>query len=87
MREKAGYVNGTQISRIKNLKPVANNTSGCRGVYFERSSGKWRARLRFQGKNLSFGSYTNFDDAVRARKEAEEQIYGAFLETLKDVVE
>lgn len=79
-REAAGFVGGTQISKIKNMKPGVANTSGVRGVYYEKSSGKWRARLRFQGKIMSFGMYTKFEDAVTARKEAEVQYYGKFLE-------
>jgi hypothetical protein len=80
MREKAGYVDGTQISRLRSDKPIATNTSGCRGVYFEKKTGRWRARLRFKKKQYNLGSYTNFDDAVKARKEAEQQIYGEFLD-------
>jgi hypothetical protein len=87
MRKKAGFVNGTQISRIKNPKPVANNTSGCRGVYLEKSTGKWRVRLKFQGKLMDFGRYEDFNDAVLVRKKAEKQIYGDFLENLKEMLE
>ncbi len=79
MRQRAGYVGGTQISRITSNKLNSSNTSGARGVYYDKSSGKWRARLRFKGKIYNFGTYTNFDDAVKARKEAEQQIYGEFL--------
>lgn len=82
MREKAGFVGGTQISRITSNNLIATNTSGVRGVYWDRRSGKWRARLRFKGKIYNFGSYVNFDDAVKARKEAEQQIYGEFLDQL-----
>jgi len=79
MREKAGYVDGTQISRIKSDKLIATNTSGCRGVYFDKCSGKWRARLKFKGKLMNFGSHANFEDAVKARKAAEQEYYGEFL--------
>ena len=82
MREKAGFVDGTQISRITSNKLIATNTSGARCVYLERKTGKWRARLRFKGKTYNFGTYANFDDAVKARKEAEQLIYGEFLEQL-----
>lgn len=82
MREKAGFVDGTQISRLTSTKLISTNTSGARGVYWNKTSGKWRARLRFKGKIYSFGSYENFEDAVKARKEAEEQIYGEFLDHL-----
>ena len=83
MREKAGYVDGTQISRIKSDKLIATNTSGARSVYLERKTGKWRARLRFKGKTYNFGTYANFDDAVKARKEAEQLIYGEFLDQIE----
>ena len=83
MREKAGFVDGTEISRIRSNKLISTNTSGCRGVYFDKFTGKYRARLRFKGKLMDFGSYINFEDAVKARKEAEQQIYGEFLEQMK----
>lgn len=83
MREKAGFVDGTQISKITSTKLISTNTSGCRGVYFDKNTGKWRARLKFKGKIMSFGSYKNFEDAVKARKDAEQRIYGKFLEQIK----
>ena len=82
-RAKAGFVDGTQISRITSDKIIATNTSGARGVYLERKTGKWRARLRFKGKTYNFGTYANFDDAVKARKEAEQLIYGEFLDQIE----
>lgn len=83
MREKAGFVDGTQISRIKSDKLIATNTSGARGVYFDKSTGKWRARLKFKGKLMNFGSYTSFEEAVKARKLAESEYYGEFLEQVE----
>ncbi len=82
-RAKAGFVDGTQISRITSTKLISTNTSGCRGVYFDKNTGKYRARLKFKGKLMNFGSYINFEDAVKARKEAEQLIYGEFLEQIK----
>ena len=82
-RAKAGFVDGTQISKITSTKLISTNTSGCRGVYFDKRTGKYRARLKFKGKIMSFGSYKNFEDAVKARKDAEQRIYGEFLEQIK----
>lgn len=74
------FVGGTQITKIADMKPTAANTSGARGVYFEKRSNKWRARLTFKGKIMSFGSFARFEDAVFARKEAEKIYFGEFLE-------
>ncbi len=79
-RKSAGFVNGTQITKLKNIKETAANTSGYRGVYYDKKSNKYRARLRFKGKIMNLGTYTNFEDAVAARKAAEEEYYGAFLD-------
>ena len=83
-RKSAGFVDGTQISRIKNMTLIATNTSGCRGVYYDKRTNKYRARLKFKGKIMNFGSYTNFEDAVKARKAAEQEYYGSFLESLEN---
>ena len=82
MREKAGYVDGTQISRLTSTKLISTNTSGCRGVYFDKRTGLWRARLKFKGKLMNFGSYKTFEEAVKSRKDSEQQIYGEYLEQI-----
>lgn len=79
-RQSAGFVGGTQLTKIMDMKPIATNTSGVRGVYYEKRSNKWRARLRFKGKTMSFGSFARFEDAVSARKKAEQIYFGEFLE-------
>lgn len=79
-RAGAGYVDGTQLSRIRNMKPGAANTSGARGVYHNKKQNRWRARLKFKGKIMSFGSCDNFEDALTARKKAEEEYFSTFLE-------
>ena len=80
MRESAGFVDGTQVSRIKSNKLSVSNTSGAKGVYFEKSTQKWRARLKFKGRLMNFGSFERFEDAVKARKDAEELYFSEFLD-------
>ncbi len=82
-RAAAGFVDGTQVTKLRDMKPTAANTSGCRGVYFEKRVNKWRARLTFKRKIMSFGSYTNFEDAVAARRKAELEYFGAYLEEIE----
>ena len=82
MRANAGYVDGTQLSRIRNPKTESENASGVRGVYFDKRSGKWRARLKFKGQLMNFGSFENFEDAVSARRNAELEYFGEFLQEI-----
>ena len=39
-RKSAGFIDGTQISRIQNMNLTASNTSGCRGVYYDKRSNR-----------------------------------------------
>ena len=66
------HVAGTSLDAIKSKKVPTNNTTGVKGVYFIR--GKWVAKIVFQQKAYYLGTYTEFEDAVRARREAEEII-------------
>lgn len=61
-----------------NHEVYKNNTSGVTGVNWDADSGKWRARLWAYGKMYHLGRFDNFEDAVKARKEAEEKYFGEF---------
>lgn len=78
-RANAGFEAGTQISKIKDISDSSDNLSGVRGVYLDRKTGRYRARLKFQGKLYNLGSYANIEDAIKARKRGEKEIYGGFL--------
>lgn len=79
-RKSAGFVGGTQVTKLRDMSPNAANTSGVRGVYYEKRTNTWRARLKFKGRIMSFGSYARFEDAVLARRAAEQEYFGGFLE-------
>lgn len=79
-RQSAGFISGTQISRIKDFSEASANASGIRGVYLDRKSGKYRARIKFQGKLYNLGSFATLEDAVKARRRGEEEYFGAFLQ-------
>ncbi|MBQ8742212.1 MAG: hypothetical protein IJZ03_02440 [Clostridia bacterium] len=81
-RLSAGYVDGTQISRIINMKPTAANSTGVRGVQLDKKTGRYRARLKFKGKLLNFGSYKTLEEAAEARRAAELEYFGTFLEDI-----
>lgn len=80
MREAAGYVEGTQLSRIRNIRPTAANSSGVVGVYYDKRSKKWRASLKFQGRLHRLGAFDTLEAAAAARKQAEAEWFAPFLE-------
>lgn len=84
MRTAAGYIGGTQVSRIRHVPQTSTNSSGVVGVYLDKRSGKWRACLKFKGVLHRLGTFARLEDAVAARKKAEEFYFGSFLESMKD---
>ena len=69
LRDTTGSQNCRNITRLR-----SNNTSGVVGVIREmRKSGthRWVARITYGGKQRTIGRFSNFEDAVKARKEAE----------------
>ncbi|MCD8225348.1 MAG: hypothetical protein LUC99_10985 [Clostridiales bacterium] len=79
MKTAIHFVDGTCVERIASRKLSAANTSGHRGVY-RRENGGWRASIGFKGKVYNLGSFWELEDAVRARRKAEEELYVPFLE-------
>lgn len=78
VKEYMGQVEGTNASRIISKKIPTNNTSGTRGVSLVKPTGKWTAYIMFKGKFYNLGTYSDIKDAINARKEAEENLYGEF---------
>ncbi len=79
-RESAGFVDGTQLSKIIYPKLTAANTSGFCGVSYNKKTGKYTAQITFKGKIMKLGSFSKIEGAVAARKRAEEKYFGTFIE-------
>lgn len=73
------FVDGTCIELIRNNTLRSNNSSGVTGVVWQKRAQRWRAEIGFKRKRYFLGLYDRFDDAVKARKEAEAKYFGAFL--------
>lgn len=72
--------NDTTTCKAQQTMNTFIDLSGVRGVFFNRRSGKWRAMLKFQGKDHYLGEYVKRDDAIKARQRAEEQYFAPLLE-------
>ena len=57
-----------------------NNSSGVRGVYWQKKQQRWIAQIMFKGKMIYLGSYNTIGEAAIARKRGEQKYFGEFLE-------
>ena len=76
------WIDGTSINKISREKPLKSNKSGITGVSWDGTRGKWTAQINFKGVHYNLGRYDNKDDAIKARKEAEEKLHKEFLKSL-----
>lgn len=76
---KASQHEGTDVYMLVSQKIQKNNTSGVRGVTWNKESEKWVAYITFKGKYFYLGKYEEITNAAEARKLAEENLYGNFL--------
>ena len=65
----------SQQKNMQNMSLKSNNTSGVAGVFFDKQVQRWRAQISNNGKTKYIGIFDNFDDAVKARKDAEKLYY------------
>ena len=54
------------------------NTSGTTGVYYDKHRNKWVAEIRVNYKKIFLGRFSEFEEAARIRKEAEEKYFGKY---------
>ena len=62
------------LNGLNRDKPKSN-TSGYKGVHFDKQTNKWRAEIRLNNKNFKLGRFTDIQDAVKARLKAEQKYY------------
>lgn len=83
------HINGNRLDNRKaNLRIIKrfvnpvncgvriDNKSGCKGVSWLERLKKWQVNIQFQKRNHYIGVFKNFEDAVKARKEAEIKYFG-----------
>ena len=71
----------TYTENNQNVSIRYNNKSGVIGVSFNTKDKKWRATICVNGNDIYLGSFTEKDDAIRARQEAEILHFGEFRST------
>ena len=60
-----------------NSKIRKDNTSGFKGVVFDKNRSKYRARVHKDGKEILVGRYASAEEAARARDKAAFELWGS----------
>jgi hypothetical protein len=68
----------TPSENLRNRGRPSNNTSGHKGVTWERSTGKWKARIKTHGKVVLLGRFVRIEDAAAAYANAARELHGEF---------
>lgn len=63
--------------------PRVSNTSGTTGVSWDAKRERWVAEIFFQGEKHFLGRFREKEDAITARKEAEDRIFGEYLKSFE----
>lgn len=69
----ASYVQNSQ-----NRSMQSNNTSGTTGVYWNKRNKNWMAIIINNKNRIYLGSYSNIEDAIRVRHDAEIKYFGEY---------
>lgn len=81
--EHLTFVDGTCVEWLNSRKTRSDNTSGFRGIY-KTPTGRWKVMIGLQRKRYYLGSFDNFEDAVKARLDAEELLHNGFVTAYKE---
>lgn len=68
----------TKSENMQNRKKCSRNTSGIKGVYYDKFHKKYVAQLRCNGKKICLGHYDTKEEAQKAVVEARKKYHGEF---------
>lgn len=85
------HINGDRKdNRIENLRPAtlaqnsmnrdisSKNTSGYKGVGWDKHKNKWRAVIKTSGERIHLGYFANVEEAGQVMRKAREELHGEF---------
>jgi len=76
---KSNLRDATKVENNQNHKLRKDSTSGISGVNWDKKSNKWRVRINSStNQRIYLGLYSDFNEAVIARLNAEKKYYGDF---------
>ncbi len=70
----------------RNAKLSSKNTSGSKGVYWDKNTNKWRAHITINGKVITLGSFINKDDVMNIRVQRAKDEFGEYINKCELVI-
>ena len=68
----------THLQNRQNSKHYASNTSGHKGVAFDKTTGNWKAYINIDGKTVHLGRFPTAESAAEYRNAVAEKVFGEF---------
>lgn len=65
----------TRQENMYNKSEYKNNTSGVRGVKWNKARQKWQVQINFDKKRIHLGMFTDLEEAKQARLKAEKEYF------------
>ena len=76
----------TKSQNSQNRSMSTRNTSGVKGVSWNKNTNKWRADICINGKSIHLGSFLNKDDAINIRVQRAKDEFGQYLNKCELVI-
>lgn len=82
--EEIDHINREKLdNRIENLRIVSHHENTLNrvrglGIIYDEDRKKWRARLKFKGKEVHLGRFETREEALNARKEGAIKYFGEY---------
>ena len=73
----------TRSENNQNVGLQRNNTSGVKGVVFDKRLNKWKATLMLDGISIHLGYFDNLEDAKQARMIKANEAFGVFIHKIE----
>lgn len=68
----------TQAQNLRNSRVRVNNTSGYKGVHWDKQRRRWRALIWHKGQNRHLGYFDSRIEAAHAYDDAARELYGPY---------
>ena len=68
----------TAVQNGHNCGAPSNNTTGVKGVYFDKNAGKYKAQIGFEDKRYHLGLFDTLPEATVVVRKKREELVGEF---------